>query len=123
MCSSDLDYPTPDGTAVRDYIHVMDLADAHLAAIEATAALEPGLHVCNLGTGTGFSVREVLDAAAAVVGAPIPHTIGPRRDGDPPVLVAGNDRARELLGWTPKRSTLPEMLGSAWAWHRRRAGR
>lgn len=117
------DYPTPDGTAVRDYIHVLDLADAHLAALEATAAVEPGLHACNLGTGTGFSVREVLTAAGEVVGAPIPHTIGPRREGDPPVLVAGNDRARELLGWTPRRSTLPEMLGSAWAWHRRRAGR
>ena len=113
------DYPTPDGTPIRDYIHVADLADAHVAALARTAGedLEVPL-VCNLGTSSGFSVREVLAAAAEVTGAPIPHTVGPRRAGDPPVLVASNDRARELLGWEPHRSTLPGMVGSAWAWRR-----
>ena len=113
------DYPTPDGTPIRDYIHVADLADAHVAALARTAGdgLEVPL-ICNLGTSSGFSVREVLAAAAEVTGAPIPHTVGPRRAGDPPVLVASNDRARELLGWEPHRSTLPGMVGSAWAWRR-----
>ncbi len=122
------DYPTPDGTPVRDYIHVADLADAHLAALLATdpsdartgplggGPTEPV--IANLGTSAGFSVKQVLQAAEAVVGAPIPHTVGPRRPGDPPVLVASNARAREVLGWTPRRSTLPEMIGSAWAWRR-----
>jgi len=121
------DYPTPDGTPIRDYLHVEDLADAHLAALEATAPDEartatPGgaatSLVCNLGTSSGFSVRQVLAAAEAVVGRPVPHTVGPRRAGDPPVLVASNARAREILGWTPGRSTLEAMLGSAWAWRR-----
>jgi UDP-glucose 4-epimerase len=120
------DYPTPDGTPVRDYIHVADLADAHLAALLATDPADPrtgpvgggstGPLVANLGTSAGFSVRDVLREAEAVVGRPIPHTIGPRRAGDPPVLVASNARAREVLGWTPGRSTLAEMIGSAWAW-------
>jgi UDP-glucose 4-epimerase len=113
------DYPTPDGTPVRDYIHVVDLAVAHLAALERTALMPPGHEVCNLGTGTGFSVREVLAAASEVVGRPIAHAFGPRRAGDPPVLVASNGRAREQLGWEPERSTLPEMIGSAWALRRR----
>ena len=110
------DYPTPDGTALRDYIHVEDLADAHVAALEATAAPQDEPLVCNLGTSSGFSVREVLAAAEAVVGRPIPHSIGPRRAGDPPVLVASNARARATLWWTPRRSTLEAMIGSAWAW-------
>ena len=121
------DYPTPDGTPIRDYIHVEDLADAHLAALEATSPddLRTGPAdgdspatplVCNLGTSDGFSVRDVLRAAEAVVGRPIPHSVGPRREGDPPVLVASNARAREVLGWTPRRSTLEAMIGSAWAW-------
>jgi UDP-glucose 4-epimerase len=110
------DYPTPDGTPIRDYLHVSDLADAHVAALEHTEqALEEPL-VCNLGTSTGFSVHDVLTAAGDVVGSAIPHTVGPRRAGDPPVLVASNDRAAAILGWTPRRSTLPEMIGSAWAW-------
>ena len=112
------DYPTPDGTALRDYIHVEDLADAHVAALEATAAPQDEPLVCNLGTSSGFSVREVLAAAEAVVGRPIPHSIGPRRAGDPPVLVASNARAHEALGWTPRQSTLEAMIGSAWAWRR-----
>jgi UDP-glucose 4-epimerase len=113
------DYPTPDGTPIRDYIHVVDLADAHLAALEATAPGDPRTDtalVCNLGSGGGFSVRDVLAAAERVVGRPVPHTVGPRRAGDPPVLVAGIDRAAEVLGWRPARSTLDEMIGSAWAW-------
>ncbi len=122
------DYPTPDGTPIRDYIHVADLADAHVAALVATdpadartgpiagGPTEPV--IANLGTSTGFSVKDVLREAEAVVGRPIPHTVGPRRAGDPPVLVASNARAREVLGWTAGRSTLPEMIGSAWAWRR-----
>jgi UDP-glucose 4-epimerase len=119
------DYPTPDGTPIRDYIHVEDLADAHLAALEAT---DPGDTrtdaplVCNLGSGGGFSVREVLDAAERVAGRPVPHAIGPRREGDPPVLVASNARAADVLGWTPRRSTLEAMIGSAWAWRRANPG-
>ncbi len=115
------DYPTPDGTCIRDYIHVADLADAHLTALEATAPEDSRTDtalVCNLGIGAGFSVREVVDAAAAVVGRPIPTTMGPRRAGDPPVLVAAVDRARQVLGWTARRPTLEEMIGSAWAWRR-----
>ncbi|HKF85926.1 MAG TPA: UDP-glucose 4-epimerase GalE [Candidatus Limnocylindrales bacterium] len=119
------DYETPDGTPVRDYIHVADLADAHLAALLATDPADERTGpptgaslplVCNLGTATGFSVREVLAAAGRIAGREIPHTVGPRRAGDPPVLVASNDRARETLGWTPHRSTLDEMVASAWAW-------
>jgi UDP-glucose 4-epimerase len=115
------DYLTPDGTCIRDYIHVADLADAHLAALEATApsdARTDAALVCNLGIGAGFSVRQVIDAAAAVVGRAIPETTGPRRAGDPPVLVAAPDRAREVLGWTAARPGLEEMIGSAWAWRR-----
>ena len=113
------DYPTPDGTPIRDYIHVVDLADAHLSALEWTADAAPGsAEVCNLGSNTGFSVREVLASAESVVGRPIPHTFGPRRAGDPPSLVAATDRAREVLGWTPRRGSLEEMIGSAWSWTR-----
>jgi UDP-glucose 4-epimerase len=116
------DYPTPDGTCVRDYIHVADLADAHLLALDATAPDDPRTDeavVLNLGIGSGFSVRQVVDAAAAVVGRPIPEKMGPRRAGDPPVLVAAADRAREVLGWSAARPALEEMIGSAWTWRRR----
>ncbi|MFI5255376.1 MAG: UDP-glucose 4-epimerase GalE, partial [Candidatus Limnocylindrales bacterium] len=116
------DYPTPDGTAIRDYVHVEDLGDAHLAALELVATGTPGLVALNLGSGTGFSVREVLDAAEVVVGRPVPRLVGPRREGDPPVLVAANDRARKMLGWTPRRGTLAEMIGSAWAWRQAHPG-
>ena len=120
------DYPTPDGTPIRDYIHVEDLADAHLLALEATGepirpGAEPSLRL-NLGTGTGFSVREVLSAAETVVGGAVPHTTGPRRTGDPPVLVASAERAREVLGWTPRRGSLAEMIGSAWRWRQAHPG-
>ena len=116
------DYPTPDGTCIRDYIHVADLADAHLLALDATApddARTDAALVCNLGSGGGFSVREVVDAAAKVVGRPITETMGPRRAGDPPVLVALAQRAHEILAWTAGRPTLEEMIGSAWEWRRR----
>ncbi|MBI3751474.1 MAG: UDP-glucose 4-epimerase GalE [Chloroflexi bacterium] len=120
------DYPTPDGTPIRDYLHVEDLAAAHLAALEATAPDDPGTDralVCNLGSGRGFSVREVLAAVERVVGRPVPLTVGPRRAGDPPVLVAAIERAAEVLAWRPARSTLDEMIGSAWAWRQAHADR
>lgn len=113
------DYPTPDGTCIRDYIHVSDLAEAHLLALDATA---PGDHrtaeplVCNLGNGGGFSVREVIAATELATGRPIRYHVGPRRTGDPPVLVARADRAAEILGWRPSRPSLDEMAGSAWTW-------
>ncbi len=116
------DYPTPDGTCVRDYIHVADLAEAHLRALEATAPDDDrtaGALVCNLGSGGGFSVGEVVAEAESVVGRPIPHTIGPRRAGDPPILVASVARAESVLGWRPQRSSLEEMIGSAWEWRQR----
>jgi UDP-glucose-4-epimerase GalE len=120
------DYPTPDGTPIRDYIHVEDLADAHLLALEATGQpIRPGTETSlrlNLGTGSGFSVRQVLSAAETVVGGAVPHTTGPRRAGDPPVLVASAERAREVLGWTPQRGSLAEMIGSAWRWRRAHPG-
>jgi UDP-glucose 4-epimerase len=117
------DYPTRDGTCVRDYIHVADLADAHLRALEATEADDPrtgdGLLVCNLGNGDGSSNLEVIAATETVVGRPIPYEVGPRRPGDPPVLVAAAERAASVLGWRPQRPNLEEMVGSAWAWRRR----
>jgi UDP-glucose 4-epimerase len=125
------DYPTPDGTAIRDYIHVADLADAHLAALEATASDDPRTGataadaralVCNLGNGDGFSVREVLATAEAVVGRPIPHRVGARRVGDPPVLVAAAARAAEVLDWRPRRPDLADMVASAWSWRLRNPG-
>jgi UDP-glucose 4-epimerase len=113
------DYPTPDGTCIRDYIHVSDLAKAHLLALTATAQGDPRTAeplVCNLGNGDGFSVRQVLVAAETVTGRSIPRTVGARRKGDPPVLVARSTRAAEVLGWRPARPDLEAMVGSAWAW-------
>ena len=112
------DYPTPDGTCVRDYVHVDDLAAGHIAALELSATAQPGHLACNLGTGTGFSNLEVLRTAESVVGHAIRHQMGERRPGDPPALVASNGRARELLGWEPRRS-LEDIVGSAWAWRQR----
>ncbi|MEO8274418.1 MAG: UDP-glucose 4-epimerase GalE, partial [Chloroflexota bacterium] len=112
------DYPTPDGTPIRDYLHVMDLAGAHRLALEATAPGDPRtdtMLICNLGSGRGFSVREVIAAAELVIGQPIPRVQAPRRAGDPPELVAAIERARAVLGWSPELSTLEEMIGSAWA--------
>lgn len=106
------DYPTRDGTAVRDYIHVVDLADAHVRAL---GRITPGVHtVCNLGSGTGSTVREVLAAVRAVTGHPIPAVDCPRRAGDPPTLIASNDRARTELGWSPTRG-IEQMAADAWA--------
>ena len=120
------DYPTADGTCIRDYIHVADLADAHLLAIEATAPGDPrtadGSLICNLGNGGGFSNLEVIRSAEAVVGRALPCEVGPRRVGDPPVLVASSERAASVLGWRPQRPTLEEMVGSAWAWRRAHPG-
>jgi UDP-glucose 4-epimerase len=114
------DYPTPDGTPIRDFVHVLDIAEAHVRALEATEPDDAGgLLVCNLGSGAGFSVREVLAAAEAVVGRAIAVRVGPRRPGDPPILVARVDRARELLGWTARHGTLQAMIESAWEWRRR----
>ena len=116
------DYPTPDGTCIRDYIDVSDLADAHARALEATAPSDSSTDeplVCNLGSGGGFSVREVIDAAERVLGRPIPHSIGPRRAGDPAILVADIGRAATVLGWRPARSDLEGMIQSAWEWRRR----
>ncbi|HUP83112.1 MAG TPA: UDP-glucose 4-epimerase GalE [Candidatus Limnocylindria bacterium] len=113
------DYPTKDGTCIRDYIHVDDLADAHAAALALTADVGGRHVVCNLGSGSGFSVLEVLEAARSVVGREVPHEIAGRRAGDPPVLVASNGRARELLGWEPRRGDLKQMIGSAWEWRQR----
>jgi len=111
------DYPTPDGTCVRDYVHVDDLAQAHERALAYLEA-NPGAHAFNLGNGQGFSVREVIAAASAVSGSPIAHAIEPRRPGDPSVLVATSAKARELLGWTPVHATLEPIIESALRWHR-----
>ena len=110
------DYPTRDGTAVRDYIHVEDLGRAHLLALEAA---EAGEHrVYNLGNGAGFSVREVVEAARTVTGRPIDALEAPRRAGDPAVLVASSDRARAELGWKPEKPELEAMISDAWDWMR-----
>lgn len=106
------DYPTPDGTCVRDYIHVCDLASAHLLALDQLAQ-GSSLGALNLGTGRGYSVRQVLEAAQDVLGAPIPHTVGLRRDGDPPALVADSSAAQRRLGWQPKRSELRTLIEDA----------
>lgn len=109
------DYPTRDGTCVRDYIHVVDLALAHILALEA---LDRGSCVYNLGNGQGFTVREVLETAREVTGHPIPAVEGPRRPGDPAVLVASAERIRRELGWQPRYPDLRDIVASAWEWHR-----
>lgn len=107
------DWPTPDGTCVRDYIHVADLADAHLLALESN---RPGVHrIFNLGSGEGFSVREVIDVCREVTGHPIPDVVAPRRDGDPAVLVASSEKAVTELGWRPSRDDLRTIVRDAWA--------
>jgi UDP-arabinose 4-epimerase len=110
------DYPTPDGTAIRDYIHVQDLADAHVRALRLLQKGGPSIKV-NLGTGTGHSVREVIEAAERITGRPAPLRETARRPGDPPVLVADPSHAREVLGWLPQHSDLDNIICTAWAWH------
>lgn len=112
------DYPTPDGTAVRDYIHVCDLAEAHVAALRYLIAGGESAAL-NLGTGVGASVRRVISTVAEVVGRPVPHVDAPRRPGDPPALVANPERARRLLGWEPRMSSLERIISDAVVWHRR----
>ena len=113
------DYPTPDGTAVRDYIHVDDLAAAHVLALEA---LEQGSPTAayNLGSGRGYSVLEVIKAAEKVTGQKVPYRVGPRRPGDPAVLVASAEKAMVELGWRPRYTELEDIIATAWQWHRRR---
>jgi UDP-glucose-4-epimerase GalE len=106
------DYDTRDGTCMRDYVHVCDLASAHLAAIDALASGKV-IGAVNLGSSTGFTVKEVLDEAARVLGKPIPHSLGPRRAGDPATLLASNTRAAEILGWRPQRSELGTVIDDA----------
>lgn len=109
------DYDTPDGTCIRDYIHVDDLSDAHLTALEK---LEPGKGIrLNLGTGNGYSVRQVIDACRKISGHPIPEVMGQRRAGDPPELVADASAARDLLGWVPKYQSVEQVVETAWKWH------
>ncbi len=110
------DYPTADGTCIRDYVHVDDLAAAHLAALER---LQPGKAIkVNLGTGRGYSVREVIDACRRITGHAIPAITAPRRPGDPPELIADSRLARQLLDWTPQHTTIESIVETAWRWHR-----
>jgi len=116
------DYPTPDGTCIRDYIHVSDLAEAHLlalAALEGEAAQSARL-VFNLGNGTGFSVQEVIESARRVTGHPIPADVHPRRPGDPAFLVASSEKAMRDLGWKPGYTQLDDIVRTAWIWHQKR---
>jgi UDP-glucose 4-epimerase len=109
------DYPTPDGTCVRDYVHVVDLAQAHLLALEALD--EKPQQIYNLGSGRGFSVREVIDAARKVTGKAIAAVESPRRAGDPAVLVASSEKIKQELGWTPQHAGLEQIIDSAWRWY------
>lgn len=112
------DYPTPDGTCIRDFIHVTDLADAHVRGLKA---LEAGGESAsyNLGMGDGVSVRDIVASVGRVLGREVPHTFGPRRAGDPSSLVASNARARQQLGWSPRYGDLDTIVATAWAWHQR----
>jgi UDP-glucose 4-epimerase len=110
------DYPTPDGTCVRDYVHVMDLIDAHIKGLEWLLEGK-GSRVFNLGTGEGFSVRDVIANCKAAIGRDVPHSYGPRRNGDAAALVSGSKRAANELDWTPERSKLKNMIADAWRWY------
>ena len=113
------DYATPDGTCVRDYIHVGDLADAHVLALDALAADRVSSGAYNLGNGTGYSNRQVIDSCRRVTGHPIPVAEAPRRPGDPAALVASADRIRQDLGWAPRYPEIDQIVESAWRWHQR----
>jgi UDP-glucose 4-epimerase len=108
------DYPTPDGTCIRDYVHVVDLAQAHILALRA---LDGGSRTYNLGNGQGFSVKEVVEAARQITGHPIPTRVAARRPGDPAVLVASSEKIRRELGWAPRYADLHAIVASAWHWH------
>jgi UDP-glucose 4-epimerase len=108
------DYDTPDGTCVRDYVHILDLAQAHILALRA---IENGSRTYNLGNGRGFSVREVIETAQEVTGLPITAEVGSRRAGDPDVLVADSQKIKDELGWQPRFNTLHSIISSAWEWH------
>jgi UDP-glucose 4-epimerase len=108
------DYPTRDGTCVRDYIHILDLAQAHILALYA---LDKGSRTYNLGNGQGFTIREVINVARQVTGAPIPAEVGPRRPGDPAILIASSEKIRQELGWKPRYPELKQIIESAWKWH------
>ena len=110
------DYDTPDGTCIRDYVHVMDLVEAHVLGLKWLSE-DKQSRVFNLGTGTGFSVREVVDQAGHVTNAPVPMIEGDRRPGDCTRLVSGSLRASQELGWRPDRSTMKQMVRDAWRWH------
>jgi len=110
------DYDTPDGTCIRDYVHVMDLAEAHVLGLKWLEEDKPS-RAFNLGTGHGYSVREVIDQSSAVTNQQVPFTEGPRRAGDCTKLVSGSTRAEEELGWKADRSNLPTMIADAWRWH------
>jgi len=110
------DYDTPDGTCIRDYVHVCDLVDAHILGL-GWLEQGKGSRVFNLGTGSGFSVLEVIEQSKSVTNRPVPYTVGPRRAGDCTKLVSGSVRAENELGWKPKRSTLETMIADAWRWH------
>src|SRR3954453_4808780 len=112
------DYPTPDGSCIRDYVHVSDLADAHLRALDKLET--DGRLIYNLGNGQGFSVREVIESARRVTGHPIPAEIHPRRPGDPAVLVASSEKAIRELGWQPRYTKLDDIVRTAWQWHQKR---
>jgi len=116
------DYSTPDGTGIRDYIHVSDLADAHLLAFSAldSERAKSGPLIYNLGNGQGFSVKQVIEAARRVTGHPIPAEVHPRRHGDPAVLVASSENAIRELDWKPRYAQLDEIVRTAWAWHQKR---
>jgi UDP-glucose 4-epimerase len=109
------DYPTKDGTCIRDYIHIQDLATAHLLALDGLAEHEQ--LICNLGSGNGFSVREIIEIARKVTGKKIEAIEEPRRPGDPAVLVASSDKIKRVLGWNPQHSDVEAIVGSAWEWH------
>jgi UDP-glucose 4-epimerase len=109
------DYPTPDGTCIRDYIHVVDLAQAHVLAL---GSLDGGSRIYNLGNGQGFSVREVIESARRITGHAIPAKVGPRRPGDPATLVASSEKIRRELGWQPRFPSLDQIIETAWSWHR-----
>jgi UDP-glucose 4-epimerase len=115
------DYPTPDGTCIRDYIHVSDLADAHVLGIDYLRR-RGETAVFNLGNGNGFSVKQVIETAEQVTGRPITVDYSDRREGDPPALIGSSEKAREILGWNPKYPDLESILTHAWKWHQQRHG-